>query len=205
MDSLKRRIVNLLEILYYNPYRVARSRRNIHVDAGAVLLKSTRFRIRDRRNTIRIGRDTMVGCHFIFESGAGEIAIGERCFINSGTRIISRSAVEIGNEVIIAWDCTIYDHNSHSLNWRERAEDITQQLSDFRASRDFIQNKNWGNVLCRPIKIRDKAWIGFGSAILNGVTIGEGAVVGACTVVREDVEPWTVVVGNPAQVVKKLK
>lgn len=205
MDVLKRRIVNLLEILYYNPYRVARKKRNIHIDATTVLLKSTRFLIRDAQNAVRIGRDSMVGCHFIFESGKGEITIGERCFINSGTRIISRSTVEIGNDVIIAWDCTIYDHNSHSLKWQERTEDIDRQLSDFRHGGDFIKNKNWDTVQSRPIRICDKAWIGFSCAILNGVTVGEGAVVGACTVVREDVEPWTVVAGNPARIVKRLK
>ena len=47
-------------------------------------------------------------------------------------------------------------------------------------------------------------WIGFESVILAGVTIGEGAIVGAKSVVRKDVEPWTVVAGNPAVVIKRL-
>ena len=47
-------------------------------------------------------------------------------------------------------------------------------------------------------------WIGFDVTILKGVTIGEGAVIGAKSVVTKDVEPWTVVAGNPAVVVKYL-
>ena len=50
-----------------------------------------------------------------------------------------------------------------------------------------------------PIVIEDDAWIGFGSAIMKGVTIGRGAIVGACSVVTNDVPPYTMVAGNPAR------
>jgi galactoside O-acetyltransferase len=53
--------------------------------------------------------------------------------------------------------------------------------------------------------IGNKAWLGFDSAILKGVRIGEGAVVGAKSVVTKDVEPWTVVAGNPARVIRTLE
>ena len=52
--------------------------------------------------------------------------------------------------------------------------------------------------------IKDNVWIGQHSTILKGVTIGEGAVVGCCSVVTKDVEPYTVVAGNPAKQVKRL-
>lgn len=51
----------------------------------------------------------------------------------------------------------------------------------------------------------NKVWIGFNAIILKGVTIGEGAIVAAGAVVTKDVPAWTVVAGNPAVVVKKLK
>ena len=54
-----------------------------------------------------------------------------------------------------------------------------------------------------PIVVRDMAWIGANAFVMPGVTIGEGAVVGACSVVTKDVEPWTIVAGNPARVVKR--
>ena len=56
-----------------------------------------------------------------------------------------------------------------------------------------------------PITIEDKVWIGFGVNILKGVTIGEGAVIGACSVVTKDIPPYAVAVGNPARVVRNLK
>lgn len=54
-----------------------------------------------------------------------------------------------------------------------------------------------------PVVIKDFVWIAMGAIILPGVTIGEGAVVGAGSVVTKDVEPWTVVAGNPAKFIKK--
>lgn len=71
-------------------------------------------------------------------------------------------------------------------------------------SKNFIENKDWSNVPMKPIVIEDKAWIGFDSTILKGVTIGEGSVVGAKSVVTRNVDPYTVVAGNPAKVVRKL-
>lgn len=53
-----------------------------------------------------------------------------------------------------------------------------------------------------PITVKDNAWIAARAFIGPGVTVGEGAVVGACAVVTKDVEPWTVVAGNPAKKIK---
>jgi Acetyltransferase (isoleucine patch superfamily) len=58
-------------------------------------------------------------------------------------------------------------------------------------------------LLKPPIVIRDQAWICADAFVGPGVTVGEGAVVGAHAVVVKDVEPWTVVAGNPARVIKK--
>ena len=55
----------------------------------------------------------------------------------------------------------------------------------------------------KPIRISVNSWVAGWSIILPGVTIGEGAVVGAGSVVTKDVKPWTVVGGNPAKVIKK--
>ncbi len=178
---------------------------NVLLEEGAILLDSASFRYDvHSKNTVKIGKDSMVGCNFIFESNNGEIEIGERTFINSGTNLISRTKIEIGDDVTIAFGCTIYDHNSHSLDYRERIKDISKQNENYRSGKDLICDKNWESVKTRPIKICDKAWLGFNVTVLNGVTIGEGAVVGACSVVRDNVEPWTVVAGNPAVKIKDI-
>ncbi len=159
----------------------------------------------DWKNKVQIGENSMLNCNLIFESDKGNIKIGDRTFINADTFLISRNSIEIGNDVTIAWGCTIYDHNSHSIDWKERRNDLFRQLDDYRNGNDFIKNKNWDTVKSRPIKIEDKVWLGFNVTVLSGVTIGEGAIVGACSVVREDVEPWTIVAGNPAKMVKRIK
>jgi acetyltransferase-like isoleucine patch superfamily enzyme len=55
----------------------------------------------------------------------------------------------------------------------------------------------------KEVVIEDHCWIGANAVILKGVTVGEGAVVAANSVVTKDVEPRTMVAGNPAQVVKR--
>ncbi|QDZ90398.1 acyltransferase [Shewanella decolorationis] len=196
-----RRILNL----FYNPYRAVKKYKNVKVDDTAVLLKSARFDITSDDNKVCIGENSMVGCTFCFESSQGEIAIGSNTFINGSTILIARNSISIGSNVTIAWGCTIYDHNSHSLDFLERRKDIARQREAHAAKKNFISNKDWSTVKSSGIKIGDDAWIGFNCIILKGVTIGAGAIVGAGSVVREDVAPWTVVAGNPAVFIKSLK
>ncbi|HUD46578.1 MAG TPA: hypothetical protein VMR33_07095 [Candidatus Baltobacteraceae bacterium] len=58
-------------------------------------------------------------------------------------------------------------------------------------------------LLKPPITVKDQAWIGADAFIGPGVTVGEGAIAGARAVVTKDVEPWTIVAGNPARFIKK--
>jgi len=69
------------------------------------------------------------------------------------------------------------------------------------ASHDIHSNNR--KLITAPIIIGDYVWVAARAFIGPGVTIGEGAVVGACAVVTRDVEPWTVVAGNPARFIKK--
>ena len=156
------------------------------------------------RTYLIIKSDSIVSGKFIFESSTGTVSVGEKTYIGGGT-FISRSAIEIGNHVTIAWGGTIYDHDSHSLDYIQRRKDVEDELKDIRNGRIFIYNKDWSTVNAKPIKICDDAWIGMNVIILKGVTIGEGAIVGAGSVVVKDVPAWSVVAGNPAKVVKYLK
>ena len=138
------------------------------------------------------------GYTHVFETDEGFITIGDRCHIG-GSTFISRSSIIIGNDVTIAWNCTIYDHNSHPVEREKRKNDTVQEYYDLLECGNMIAQKDWSNVITKPIVIKDKAWIGMNAIVLKGVTIGEGAVVAAGSVVTKDVEPWTVVGGNPAK------
>ncbi len=152
---------------------------------------------------LETGEDDILYGNYIFETNLGHIKIGDRTYIGGGM-LISRSEITIGDDVIIAWGCLIYDHNSHSIYWEDRKNDIPKSYENLRHGRKQNDKKNWEVVQTEPIHICDKAWIGAQCIILKGVTIGEGAVVGAGSVVVSDVEPWMVVAGNPARVIKRI-
>ena len=59
-------------------------------------------------------------------------------------------------------------------------------------------------LTCKPVLIKEGAWVGAGSTILPGVTVGKYAIVGSDSVVTKDVPDYAVVVGNPAKVIKYL-
>lgn len=157
-----------------------------------------------KRNVV-IGDDCLLGIRIIAEGPDAYFKFGNRVYIGK-SQIICRTGIEFEDDILVAWGVTFYDHDSHSLDFEIRKEDITQQLYDFANSKgNYINNKNWDVVNSKPIKVCKNSWIGMNATILKGVTIGEGAIVAACAVVTKDVPPFTVVAGNPAVVVKNLK
>ncbi|NJN11912.1 MAG: acyltransferase [Richelia sp. RM2_1_2] len=153
------------------------------------------LRIRPKdRNILKIGNGSMIRCYLIYEYPSSRILIGENTFIGR-SHLIAASEIFIGSNVLISWGVTIVDHNSHSLSYSERAKDVF----DWKSGK-----KDWSNVISKPVYISDKSWIGFNSIILKGVTIGEGAIVGAGSVVTKDVPAWTIVGGNPAKVIREI-
>jgi galactoside O-acetyltransferase len=200
-------LVKLINRLFYNPYKIVTKNQFVECKESTVLQKSFTIDFRENREKTRviIGESNLLACNLIFESDAGLIKIGNKNFINGNTKLISRNSIEIGDFVTIAWNVTIYDHDSHSLNHLDRRADIEQQLLQTRAGNSFIANKNWATVNSKPIKICNDAWIGMNAIILKGVTVGEGAIVAAGAVVTKDVAPYTVVAGNPAVMVKVIQ
>jgi acetyltransferase-like isoleucine patch superfamily enzyme len=148
-----------------------------------------------RAGMLRIGSGSIVRGRIDFDSPMGKVLIGDRCYIGA-SHLVCHTGISIGNDVIMSWGITVVDHDSHSLNWHERQHDVADWMRGV---------KHWDAVTVRPVHIGDKVWIGFGASILKGVRIGEGAVVGANSVVTRDVAPYTVVAGNPARVVRQLK
>jgi len=126
---------------------------------------------------IRIGSDTGIYHGTFFELGpAAHVEIGDYCTLVGAIMRID-SALRIGNCALIAHEVVITD-----------CETVGPARS----------------VSARSIAIGDDVWIGMRAIILAGVRIGRGAVVGAGTVVADDVPPMAIVSGNPARIVRNL-
>ncbi|WP_304488735.1 acyltransferase [Dyadobacter sp. CY326] len=152
---------------------------------------------------LKVGDNSILDCAITLDSDFAKISIGSNCWIGN-SKLASRTSIEIGDNVFISWGGIISDHNSHSIDYKDRMADIEQQLDDFKNGRHLLYSKNWDNVKSSPVKIHSHTWIGMNCIILKGVTIGEGAIVAAGSVVTKDVPAWTVVGGNPAKIINEI-
>ena len=125
---------------------------------------------------IKIGIESSIhmGC---FITGSN-IEIGNNTVINRRTYLDGRASLKIGNNVNI----------SHQT--------LIQTMTHDPQNCDFV-------VLCKPVIIEDHVWIGTRAIILPGVTIGEGAVIGAGAVVTKNIPSYSIAAGNPAKVIKE--
>jgi acetyltransferase-like isoleucine patch superfamily enzyme len=179
----------------------------VSIPASARMLRGFAVRFLatpEDRTYLSAGENCLLNAAFIFEAKTGQISLGDRCYLGAGSSILCRNRVSLGNDVTIAWDVTIYDHDSHSMDWRDRAVAVKLFYERY-GEPDCFDRLDWTRVGSAPIVIQDRVWIGFGATILKGVSIGEGAIVASCSVVTRDVEPYTVVAGNPAREVRKLE
>lgn len=112
------------------------------------------------------------------------IQIGKNTYINGDTYLIAGK----NSKIIIGENCLI-SYNVH----------IRTETHLYMKKEVLIIEQ--GNVE-KNIKIGDDVWIGFGAQIMPGITIGSGAVIGAGAVVTKDVEPYAIVGGVPAKVIK---
>lgn len=110
---------------------------------------------------------------------AHNVKIGRRVIIMNGCLMMAAGGITIDDDVQIAANAQLISNN-HDLNDRMV-------------------------ITCKPVHICRRAWIGAGATILPGVTVGENSVVGAASVVTHDVEPDTIVAGNPARVIRKIQ
>lgn len=111
-----------------------------------------------------------------------KVSIGNRTFIGHQTTIMVAKEVTIGDDVLIAGECMIADYSQHPTDPESRVARVQPRAESVR-----------------PVRIKNKAWLGRRSVILPGVTVGEGAVVGAAAVVTKDVPDRHICVGNPGK------
>jgi acetyltransferase-like isoleucine patch superfamily enzyme len=151
----------------------------VHFERRALICQLGRIKLIKRHGVISVGArttlwpDVKLSC----VGGPGRTAhlkIGRHCSIGDRTEIHCGKSVTIGDRVIIGWDCNILDRDYHSVDAKEERTE--------------------------PVRIGNGVWIGCRAIILKGVSIGDGAVVAAGSVVTKDVPARVLVVGNPAQV-----
>jgi acetyltransferase-like isoleucine patch superfamily enzyme len=141
---------------------------------------------------IHIGANTLIGPDISLSAGMvpGQqcitnpvVTIGDRCLIGRGSGIVGHFSIEIGNDV---WT----GHNVYITDQNHGYEDVTLPISQQSQPE-------------RAVKIGHGSWLGYGSVVLPGVTIGEHCVIGANSVVTHDVPSFSVAVGVPARVIKQ--
>lgn len=122
------------------------------------------------------GTSIQMGCQFLH---GRKVYLGDRNVINFGCLLDGRHyQIRTGSDVSIGPEASILTlgHDPQSPEFANKGGDVI---------------------------IGDRVWIAYRAMVLPGVTIGEGAVVAAGSVVTKDVEPYTVVAGNPARVISK--
>lgn len=132
--------------------------------------------------SITIGDRTVMHSHLapidLQAVNGGSIHIGDWCLVNYGTIISASEKVSIGDHCLIGHGVILMDSSQHD---------------DHRPAKSG------------PVIVESHAWLGDRVIVLPAVTIGEGSVVGAGSVVVKDVPPYCLAAGNPARVVKELR
>jgi len=129
---------------------------------------------------------------FAYSHSPSKISIGKNVTIHPGT-VLSGTSLENESETITIEDDVAMGTGVHIY------------VSNHRYDITDIPIKHQGHYPVKPVRVCRGAWLGANVIILPGVTIGQNSVVGAGAIVTEDVEPFTVVAGNPARLIKNLK
>jgi acetyltransferase-like isoleucine patch superfamily enzyme len=116
---------------------------------------------------------------FLHTEAKGQLTIGHRVMINSGAIIRTADSISIGDDVKIGSLVSIADTDGHEI-------------------------VPGAGIRVAPVVIGNDVWIGRGAIILPGVSVGDGAVVGAGSIVTRDVLAFSVVAGNPARLLRQL-
>jgi acetyltransferase-like isoleucine patch superfamily enzyme len=184
--------------------------RNIYYFAKRVFICEPLF----KAYCTKYGRNLHTDCHLPWISGKGDIIIGDNVTIDgaigigfaarysdhptlqigdntgigSGCRVTIGKLISIGSNCNLSGGISIMDSNAHHT-------DPAARLALEPPSPEEI----------RPVIIRDGVWIGRRCIIFPGVKVGEGSVISAGSVVRTHVPPYSVVAGNPARIMFRLK
>lgn len=151
-------------------------RKNITVHGSVEISPNSKF---GADGTIVIGSDCRIRRRAVISPSGGQIEIGENSLINAFSMLLGHGSIQIGANVLIGPHTVI------------AAANHTFSDPDIPIVRQEISKEG--------IEIQDDVWIGSNCTILDGVTLGEGAVIAAGSVVTESVSEYAVVAGTPAK------
>lgn len=135
--------------------------------------------------TLSLGRGTLILPYVFINPQTDRITIGSHCSLNAFCRLYGRGGLTIGNDTRIGTGCVFLpmDHIYEDPGTLIRLQGETHE----------------------GIKIGNNVWFGADVKVLDGVTIGDGCVIGAGSVVTESIPPYSVAVGVPARIIEKRK
>lgn len=139
-----------------------------------------------------IGSNVSVGLPFICDYGRN-IHLGTNVTVNMNCTFVDCNTITVGDDTMISSSVQLYT-STHPVEAADRLVDGWDPGSG---------RYRW-NTYAKPISIGDRCWLGGGVIVLPGITIGDGSVVGAGSVVTRDVPPDCVVAGNPARVIRRI-
>ena len=116
---------------------------------------------------------------------------------SGGAWFVSDSSINVGDYTFISWNVVLMDTYRASRDFRILRNDLSQLPGRTRRCPEFDDES-------RPISIGSNVWIGFDVCVLSGVRIGNGAIIGARSVVMTDIPPYSIAAGNPARVIREV-
>jgi acetyltransferase-like isoleucine patch superfamily enzyme len=172
---------------------------NVFIDETAYVETTFSFQFfrSQRERAVEYGRGASTYLGTMFDLGPrARVKLGDFTLVH-GARIICDAEIIIGDYALISWNVVLMDTYRVPMNAEQRRKEM--ELIPTREKRLAC-----ADVDARPINIGRNVWIGFDACVLPGVTIGEGAVVGAKSVVTQSVPPFTIVAGNPARIIREI-
>ncbi len=173
---------------------------NARLDEGAYVETSYSFSLcRSRmRPAVTMGEGASAYLGTMFDVGeSGRVRVGRYALLN-GARIICDGRVDIGDYALISWNVVIMD------TYRVPVDPVLRRRQ-LRFGPPPAAERGERGVGSRPVTLEANVWVGFDSCILPGVTIGEGSIVGARSVVVGDVPPFCIAAGNPAKPIRSVR
>ncbi|RYZ28829.1 MAG: acyltransferase [Chitinophagaceae bacterium] len=162
--------------------RYALYRYKVDLPKNVVLEGMIDFRPGHPKGQLLLAENVHLSTNLVIHLYGGALEIGKNTYIGPYCSFFGHGGIRIGNNTLIAMHTCVVSAN-HTIPPRK----------------EFI--KDQPDVLLE-VNIGNDVWIGMNCSILGGVTIGDGAVISAGSVVTKDIPPYAIAVGNPARVIK---